>query len=124
MSYNPEHILQVVRETLLPLPGTREGICFGATAFYIQKKLLCTLKPDGVTMYLYHHDRDELIAVNPDIYFTTDHYKNWPSVLINLPLITDNELKPLLINAWKLKASKTQLKAFDVMANQLAQSAP
>jgi hypothetical protein len=120
MFYNPEHILQVVRETLLPLPCTREGICFGATAFYIQKKLLCTLKPDGVTMYLYHHDRDELIAINSDIYFTTDHYKNWPSVLINLSLITDEELKPLLINAWKLKASNTQLKAFAARANQLA----
>jgi hypothetical protein len=124
MSYNPEHILQVIRETLLPLPGTREGICFGATAFYIQKKLLCTLKLDDATMYLYHHDRDELIAINPDIYFTTDHYKNWPSVLINLPLISDAALKALLINAWKLKASKTQLKVFEAMPDKLAQSAP
>jgi hypothetical protein len=114
MVYSPLKILDFVRETLLPLPGTREGICFGCTAFYIQKKLLCTLKEDGVTMYLYHHDRDELIAINPDIYFTTDHYKNWPSVLINLPLISNDDLKPLLINAWKLKANKTQLKAYEL----------
>ncbi len=110
MAYNIQHILNLVRQTLLPLPGAREGLCFGMIAFYAHKKLLCNIKEDGETMYVYHHDRDELIDAKPEIYFTTDHYKNYPSVLIRLPLINDQELKKQLLNSWLLRASKTHLK--------------
>ncbi len=115
MDFETTRVIEIVRQTLLPLPGAREALCFGMVAFYAQKKLLCTIKDDGVTMYIYHHDRDELISVEPDIYFTTDHYKNSPSVLIRLPLIKEKKLRALLMNAWLLRASKTHLKQFGLI---------
>ncbi|MCJ8208286.1 hypothetical protein MUY27_01110 [Mucilaginibacter sp. RS28] len=114
-AYQTVNVLKLIRETLLPLPGTREGNRLGDIGFYIQKKLLCLLKADGETLSLYHHDRDILIAANPDIYYITPHFQNYPYVLVRLPLIADEELIPLLINAWKLKANKTQLKAFEML---------
>ena len=112
MVYNTARILDLVRKTLLPLPGAKEGLCYGMIAFFAHNKLICNIKHDGITMYLYHHDRDELISAEPAIYFITDHYKNLPSVLIRLPLIDETKLKELLMNAWLLRAGKTHLKAY------------
>ncbi len=47
-------------------------------------------------------DEDEkeiMIAVNPDAFFTTDHYNGYPAVLVNLPAIDIDELEDLLTTA-------------------------
>lgn len=48
-----------------------------------------------------------LMEISPDIYFETDHYVGYPAVLIQLAVISDEELSLRLEDAWRFKAPKT-----------------
>ncbi len=91
---------------MLGLPGVYEGHCFGTTAFYVQKKLLVRMKEDNCTLVVHTPDRDEWTDKDPVTFFITDHYKNYPTVLVNLAKVDDNDLKRILTEAWKSRAGK------------------
>jgi len=40
--------------------------------------------------------RDELIAAQPDVYYLTDHYVNYPCVLVRLSRVHRDALRDLL----------------------------
>ena len=40
--------------------------------------------------------RDELIAAQPDVYYVTDHYVNYPCVLVRLSRVHRDSLRDLL----------------------------
>jgi hypothetical protein len=50
--------------------------------------------------------KDVLIESAPDIYFETDHYKDWPAILVRLSRADDAELQQCLHRAWQLQAPK------------------
>jgi len=58
-------------------------------------------------------DKQVLLAANPDTFFTTAHYDGYPAVLIRLVLITGDELEELLIEAWRSRAPRALVAAFD-----------
>ena len=97
---------------MLALPGVTEGTCFGTPAFYVNKKLLARLKEDGETLMVHTDERDRWMKMNPDIFFVTDHYRNYPSMLIRLGKVSQKDLKKLLTDAWKNRANKTLLKSW------------
>ncbi len=94
------------------LPGVYEKLMFDTPAFYTGKKFFCRLKEDGETLVVYNNERDKWIERNPDVFFFTDHYKNYPILLINLKEVKTNDLEELIINSWKLRATKTLLKNY------------
>ncbi len=94
------------------LLGTSEGICYGTAAFYVQKKLLARLWENGIVLVVHTEDRDKWIQVDPEIYFITDHYRNYPYVLVQLDKVDPEELKKLLTESWLQRASKTLVKAY------------
>ena len=57
-------------------------------------------------------EKQALIAADPAKFFTDDHYRGFPAVLVRLPEIDADELAELLEEAWRIKAPKTLLKAF------------
>ena len=95
------------------LPGIYEKLMFDTPAFYTGKKFFCRLREDGETLVLYNNDRDEWIDRNPDVFFFTNHYKNSPILLIDLKVVKTNDLEELLINSWRIRATKTLLKIHD-----------
>ena len=44
------------------------------------------------------------MEISPDIYFETDHYVGYPAVLVQLSVISDEELSLRLEDAWRFKA--------------------
>jgi hypothetical protein len=60
-----------------------------------------------------------LVEAVPDIYFETDHYKNWPAILVRLSAISDHELQHCLKRAFLLQAPA---KLLAVLNNQTAAS--
>ncbi|MEP7164458.1 MAG: hypothetical protein ABI741_07185 [Ferruginibacter sp.] len=94
-------------------PGVHEKPAYGTPAFYVEKKLFTRLKEDGETLVVYNNDRDEWIASNPDVFFFTDHYKNYPALLIDLKTVSKPDLEALLIISWKIRASKKILQVFE-----------
>lgn len=51
----------------------------------------------------------ELLAADPDIYFTIPHFDGYPAVLIRLDRIDADELAELVDAAWRTRAPKKLL---------------
>ena len=54
-----------------------------------------------------------LVAADPVIYFTEDHYNGFPAVLVRLRAIDVDELSELLVDAWRILAPKRLVAAYD-----------
>ena len=98
--------LQFLRNFLLALPGVEERLTHGTPGFYVQKKFLARLWENGEVLAVRTDDRDKWINTDPDIFFFTDHYKNYPTVLVNLERVEPDMLEQLLTEAWMGRASK------------------
>ena len=55
-------------------------------------------------------ETDLHIAAEPDVYYVTGHYVNYPTVLVRLAAIKRNDLRGLLEKAWHFVSSKTKAK--------------
>ena len=105
-----------VRQMALPLPGVTEGQCYGTPALYVGRKLVVRLWEDGETLVakVDREERARLLEAFPDVFFLTDHYRNYSNVLVNLPVITQDHLRRIIEGAWRMVASKRQIAARSV----------
>ena len=51
-------------------------------------------------------DKEILLALDPEKFFTEPHYNGFPAVLIRLASITVRELRPIITEAWRCLAPK------------------
>jgi hypothetical protein len=49
----------------------------------------------------------ELLASDPAVFFTEDHYNGYPAVLVRLAEVSEEELRELLTDAWRVQAPKS-----------------
>jgi len=56
--------------------------------------------------------KEALLADEPDVFFTTPHFDNYPAVLIRLDRISVEELTEIVTEAWLSRAPKRQVKEF------------
>jgi hypothetical protein len=90
-----------VRELALALPGVEDGTSYGTPALKAKKKLMIRLREDGDVVFVLGFDkRDLLMAARPEAFFTTDHYRDYPSVLVHLDKVTIGELRDCVQWAW------------------------
>lgn len=113
-----EHpLLTSIRPIALSLPGTVESKSYGTPSFKVKDKLLARFHEDGVSLVLKmdFETRDFLMQVNPQTYFITDHYKNYPYVLVRLSDVDLEELKGHMFQTWKSLATKKLLSQYEEM---------
>jgi hypothetical protein len=53
-----------------------------------------------------------LVESRPRVFYFTDHYRDYPMVLIRLSKATRPLVESLLLRQWRTLASKAALKAF------------
>ena len=58
-------------------------------------------------------DKDMWLASRPEAVFTESHYAGYPAVLVRLAAIELDDLRELLVNAWRCQAPPALVKAFD-----------
>lgn len=58
-------------------------------------------------------EKQSLIDADPAVYFTDDHYRGYPAVLVRLPAIEVDELRELLTDGWRTQAPKALIATFD-----------
>ena len=112
MEINAFIYLGFIRNVLLALPGVTEGISHGTPGFYVQKKFLARLWENGEVLVVRTDDRDKWIQTDPEMFFFTDHYRNYPTVLVNLERVEPAVLEQLLTEAWEARASKSLIKEY------------
>ena len=105
-----------VRSICLALPETEESTWFGTPSFKVKGKGFVRLRDEDGLVVCFVADlgeKDALLAADPDKFRTTPHYDGYPTVLLHLPSIDRDELTELLTDAWRAKAPKRVLRAFD-----------
>lgn len=104
-----------VRAFALAWPEVEDGTSYGTAALKVRKKMLVRLKEDQDSLVvpgIEHDERAMLMETRPKIFYITDHYRDWPSVLVRLSKCSRATLEPLLLRRWKDLASKAAVKAF------------
>jgi hypothetical protein len=106
-----DHVVQLAQR----LPGVELSTSYGTPALKVNGKLVARLWEDETTLVLRATSvvRDHLIATSPEKFFLTDHYKDYPWVLVRLAVVTAQELQPLLEDAWRQVAPKRSIAALD-----------
>jgi hypothetical protein len=93
--------LSTIRRVALGFPSVEEGISYGTPAFRLKKKLIARLHQDGQSIMLKtgFEAREHLMRADPETFFITDHYRNYPSVLARLDRLSAGDLRKLLAQA-------------------------
>ncbi len=77
---------------------------YGTPAIKLGGKLVARLKEDGDSLVVGTtlEERAEMMAAEPDIYYITDHYLNYPWILVRLSRVHPDALRDLLGRSLKL----------------------
>lgn len=101
-----------VRELGLALPDVEEGTVYGSPALKVRGKMFACLAihrsadPDSLAVRVDFDQRDGLIAADPRTYYLTDHYVNYPVVLVRLTLVHRDALRDLLRMGWRFMSTR------------------
>jgi hypothetical protein len=100
-----------VREIGLALPDVEVSTMYGKLALKARGKLLACLaahksaEPDSLVVRIDLDQRAGLLEEAPETYYITDHYRNYPAVLVRLSRIPAGQLRDLLGASWRFVTS-------------------
>jgi hypothetical protein len=96
-----------VRIMARDLAGVEESTAYRSPALKVRGKLMAVIpvhksaEPDSLAVSVDFERRAELLETAPDTYYLTDHYVNYPVVLVRLSRIHTDALRDLLGLAWR-----------------------
>lgn len=82
--------VQDARRLLLRLPNVVEGRSYGLPSFLLNGRFLARFRDDDTVLVLQLAtiaEREVLMQLEPDAFFFTEHYRNYPAVLIRLAAV-------------------------------------
>ena len=106
----------IVREIALALPDVRESTGRGATSLKLRGRLLTcpaihkSAEPHSLVVNIGFDQRAKLIATEPEIFYVTDHYMKYPSVLVRMSRMRRAALRDLLGRACQFVSDQTTSK--------------
>ena len=92
-----------VRRLALTLANVKEGTSYGTPALKVKGKLFVRLHQDldKIVVRMPFDRREEMIAADPETYFITDHYRDYPWILVSLARVHADALPDLLNIAYR-----------------------
>ena len=99
----------------LGLPGVEEAPCYGTPGFRLRKKLLARFHQDGESLVLAmdFDEREFLLRHRPDVFYITDHYRNYRYVLVRLAAAAEADVREHLEQAWRRAAPRKLVAEYD-----------
>lgn len=87
-----------VRRIGFSLPNVEEGTSYGTPALKVKGKPFVCLHRDGdkIVVRVPFERRKEMMEGDPETYFITDHYREYPWVLVSLARVHPDALPDLL----------------------------
>jgi hypothetical protein len=97
-----------VRRLGLALPDVKEGTSYGTPALKVRGKLFVRLHQDldKIVVKMPFDRREEMMEADPETYFITDHYREYPWILVSLEHVREDALPDLLNAAYRAAASE------------------
>ncbi len=102
-----------VKKIALSLPLTEEATSYGYPSFKTNGKFLTRLRSEDDSLVLYvssTDERDHLIAMDPETFHVTPHYKDYPMVLARISKLDTKTLKHMLDLRWRQCVPKKMLR--------------
>jgi hypothetical protein len=104
------------RDIALSFPGVEEGASYGEPAFLVRGKFLTRLRRDdggAVLMDVPLDEREMLMEAEPDTFYFTAHYKDYPAVLARLATLHAGSARNFIERRWRRLAKKADVKAWE-----------
>ena len=97
---------EAVRRMALALDNVEEGTSYGTPAFKVRGALFLRLHQDldSLVVRVDFEQREEMMAADPETYYITDHYLNYPWILVRLARVHPDALRDLIRMAWRSAA--------------------
>jgi hypothetical protein len=105
-----------VRKLVLAWPEVEDSTSYGTPALKVRKKMLVRLKEDGDSLVMPgvpSDEREMLVESQPKVFYFTDHYRDYPMVLIRLSKASCAAVEPFLRRRWRELASKKAVASID-----------
>ena len=115
-SMPPKVTFAMARKIALTLPDVEAGSMYGAPALKLHGRLLACLainksaEPDSLVVSTGFDERTALLSEEPATYYVTDHYVNYPVVLVRMAKIGAGQLQDLLRSAWRFVTAQEKQK--------------
>ncbi len=105
-----------LKKIALSFPEANEKPSYGKPSYFVAKKFFTRLRAeDNSVVFIVDgmDQRDLMLELDPRTYHITDHYKDYPAVLVRMERITPGELKAMLERRFRKIAPKKLLKEVD-----------
>jgi hypothetical protein len=105
---------ETVKTIGLALPGAEEGTVYGSPALKVGGQMFAciainrSVDPNTLAIRVAFDARDELIAEDPATYYVTDHYVDYPCVLVRMDRVHPDALPDLLQMAWRFVSARAR----------------
>ncbi len=89
---------------LLGLPNVREGRSYGMPSYLVNGRFFARFRDQDTVLVLQLAtigERDVLMELDPAAFFFTEHYRNYPAVLVRLADVTPTLLTEVVQEAWR-----------------------
>lgn len=97
-------------------PGVELGTSYGTPAIKVKGKFMARLRTEAEGWLAIRCEfllRDILLNAQPDVFHLTDHYRDYPFILVDLKKIKKRALRDVLEQGWRMSASKKLLREYD-----------
>lgn len=96
------------------LPEVEAADWYGTSALKVRGKGFARMiEPNVLVVMCPMGLKEALMDAEPETFFETPHYRGWPAMLVRLDGVDDARLRDRLECAWREKAPKALVKAFD-----------
>ena len=98
------------------LPGVVESRSYGTPSIKVKRKFLARLRSEaegGLAIHCDLMEREMLMQAAPETFYITDHYADYPMVLINLETVLWDAMPDLVERAWRMVATPGLVKELE-----------
>ncbi|MSP20949.1 MAG: MmcQ/YjbR family DNA-binding protein [Alphaproteobacteria bacterium] len=110
-----------VRAIVSRWPGVEDSTSYGTPALKVKGKLIARLKEDGDTLVALgvdFNEREALLEAQARVFYITDHYRDYPAVLVRLSKAKRAQVEALPLRRWRAVAPKKLVKEFEAAVRQ------
>jgi hypothetical protein len=103
----------IVRRMALTFADVEEGTSYRAPALKVKGKLFVRLREDldSIVIKMPFDQREELMAADPETFYITEHYREYPWVLVRLSKVRMDALHELLQIAYRAASPRRRGRA-------------
>ena len=106
---------EALREIALSLPGAEERETWGDATFRVRNKIFVILRTDGTraSVKAARDEQQALVAENPVAYYLPAYVAQHGWIGVRIARARTDEVRELVIDAWRMTATKRAVRAFD-----------